>query len=135
MFYVDTSVLALPLLNQEGGDAVERFLIEEISESELVSSVLLEVELIRVAKRSITPSDTAQSARMLLDEIHLIDIDREVVENACGLTDSLKSLDAIHLGTALILHCERDPVVMLTHDDLLAATARRLGVEVVDPAA
>ena len=53
MFYVDTSVLALPLLNQEGGDAVERFLIEEISESELVSSVLLEVELIRVAKRSI----------------------------------------------------------------------------------
>lgn len=135
MFYVDTSVLALPLLNQEGGDAVERFLIEEISESELVSSVLLEVELIRVAKRSITPSDTAQSARTLLDEIHLIDIDREVVENACGLTDSLKSLDAIHLGTALMLHCERDPVVMLTHDDQLAATARRLGVEVIDPAA
>lgn len=135
MFYVDTSVLALPLLNQEGGDAVERFLIEEISESELVSSVLLEVELIRVAKRSITPSDTAQSARTLLDEIHLIDIDHEVVENACGLTDSLKSLDAIHLGTALMLDCERDPVVMLTHDDRLAATARRLGVEVVDPAA
>ena len=96
------------------------FLIEEISESELVSSVLLEVELIRVAKRSITPIGYCARApvRFSMKSILLISTTR-LWRTPADLRDSLKSFDAIHLGTALMLHCERDPVVMLTHDDQL----------------
>jgi hypothetical protein avisC_07029 len=94
------------------------------------SSVLLEIELIRVARRTRTP---VESARTLLTNIELLEISREVVDGACALTGELKSLDAIHLASALILHSDADPVTVLTHDARLAEAARARGLAVADP--
>ncbi|WP_233188153.1 hypothetical protein [Actinomyces qiguomingii] len=46
----------------------------------------------------------------------------------------LKSLDAIHLTTALILDDPRDPVTVLTHGMRLAKAARTQGLRTFDPA-
>lgn len=70
-----------------------------------------------------------------LPNIELLEISREVVDGACALTGELKSLDAIHLASALILHSDADPVTVLTHDARLAEAARARGLAVVDPLA
>lgn len=56
-----------------------------------------------------------------------------MVDGACALTGELKSLDAIHLASALILHSDADPVTVLTHDARLAEAARARGLAVADP--
>lgn len=47
----------------------------------------------------------------------------------------LKSLDAIHLASALELAGAGEPVTMLTHDARLAQAAAAHGLEVIDPTA
>lgn len=47
----------------------------------------------------------------------------------------LKSLDAIHLASALELAGAGEPVTMLTHDARLAQAAAAHGLEVIDPEA
>jgi len=113
MLYVDTSCMALLLLGQDGAGKVENLLEQGDRWHSVNSSVLLEIELIRVARRTRTP---VESARTLLTNIELLEISREVVDGACALTGELKSLDAIHLASALILHSNADPVTVLTHD-------------------
>jgi len=132
MLYVDTSCMALLLLGQDGAGKVENLLEQGDRWRSVNSSVLLEIELIRVARRTSTP---VESARMLLTNIELLEISREVVDGACALTGELKSLDAIHLASALILHSNADPVTVLTHDARLAEAARARGLAVVDPLA
>lgn len=130
MLYVDTSCMVLMLLGQGGAGKVEHLLEQGHRWRSVHSSVLLEIELIRVAHRTSTP---VESARTLLAGIDLLEISREVVDGACALTGELKSLDAIHLASALILHSNADPVMVLTHDARLAEAARARGLAVVDP--
>ena len=132
MLYVDTSCMALLLLGQDGAGKVENLLEQGDRWHSVNSSVLLEIELIRVARRTRTP---VESARTLLTSIELLEISREVVDGACALTGELKSLDAIHLASALILHSDAAPVTVLTHDARLAEAARARGLAVVDPLA
>ena len=105
MFYLDTSFVALSLLDQEGADQAHRILEEASNRSRVASSVLLRLELVRMARRTRTALSRVYE---ILDEIHLIGISSEVVEGACDLTGELKSLDAIHLATALLLDDPRD---------------------------
>lgn len=97
---------------------------------ELSSSTLLVVEMARAAHRrgfDVTLVDEFVAG------VELVDIGEQVVDRACSLTGELKSLDAIHLATALLLDDPRDPVTVFTHDARLGATARARGLEVVDP--
>ena len=130
VFYLDTSFVALSLLDQEGADQAHRILEEASNRSRVASSVLLRIELVRMARRTRTALSRVYE---ILDEIHLIGISREVVEGACDLTGELKSLDAIHLATALLLDDPRDPVTVLTHDARLLNAARGRGLTVIDP--
>ncbi|WP_076464491.1 PIN domain-containing protein [Actinomyces mediterranea] len=63
-----------------------------------------------------------------LREIYMLPIDDAVVERTCVLTGSLKSLDAIHLATALTIDSPHDPVTFLTYDAKLLAEAKQLGL-------
>ena len=132
MIYVDSSVPLLALMEQTGGS--EAAALDEHRGEALrkVSSALLDVEVSRALRREgLDPA----SADALLDSIDLVVIDDEVVQRAKALTGELKSLDAIHLATALMLDHPRDPVVLLTHAARLAEAARAHGLEVIDPAA
>lgn len=132
MIYVDSSVPLLALMEQTGGS--EAAALDEHRGEALrkVSSALLDVEVSRALRREGLDPALADA---LLDSIDLVVIDDEVVQRAKALTGELKSLDVIHLATALMLDHPRDPVVLLTHAARLAEAARTHGLEVIDPAA
>ncbi|MGE3489492.1 MAG: type II toxin-antitoxin system VapC family toxin [Vicinamibacterales bacterium] len=60
----------------------------------------------------------------------LIDLSRDVRDLAAKIAPELRSLDAIHLATALSLDVDLD---FVTYDDRLAAAARAEGLRVVQP--
>ena len=98
----------------------------------MTSSVLLQIEMMRALHRERLSLTIAQE---LLDGVELMPINDDVVEHTCAMTEELKSLDAIHLATALLLDDPRDPVTVFTHDARLADAARSHGLAVFDPLA
>lgn len=125
MIYLDTSFVGLIFLNQEHAQEANQILRDLGKDNFFASSRLLEVELTRLMRRNGLALDDVNE---YLRELYLLPIDDAVVERACALTGSLKSLDAIHLATALTIDSPRDPVTFLTHDVRLLAEAKRLGL-------
>ncbi len=125
MIYLDTSFVGLIFLNQEHAQEANQILHDLGKNNFFASSRLLEVELTRLMRRNGLALDDVNE---YLRELYLLPIDDAVVERACALTGSLKSLDAIHLATALTIDSPRDPVTFLTHDARLLAEAKRLGL-------
>ena len=132
MIYVDTSAALLVLLGQEGAASAQAFLNRLASRERVTSSVLLQIEMMRALHRERLSLTIAQE---LLDGVELMPINDDVVERACAMTEELKSLDAIHLATALLVDDPRDPVTVFTHDVRLADAARSHGLAVFDPLA
>ena len=88
------------------------------------------VETIRASTRR--EHDAAYRDRVL-DEVEIIELDPAIARVAASLSPRLlRTLDAIHLATALALGPELDAFV--TYDDRLAEAARTLGLPVVRPA-
>lgn len=125
MIYLDTSFVGLIFLNQERAQEANQILHDLGKNNFFASSRLLEVELTRLMCRNGLALDDVNE---YLRELYLLPIDDAVIERACALTGSLKSLDAIHLATALTIDSPRDPVTFLTHDARLLAEAKRLGL-------
>lgn len=127
-FYLDTSA-AVKLVHEEHGSAA---LLAWMSERErmLASSALLHTELLRATRRS--RPDLLVRARTLLDHVTLIEISWDVRERA-GLLDpdGMRSLDAIHLASALALTEDLEGIV--AYDARLAAAALEVGLTVVAP--
>lgn len=128
-FYLDTSA-AVKLVQEERGSAA---LLTWMAERErmLASSSLLHIELLRATRRS--RPDLLAQARALLDHVTLIDVGWEVCERA-GLLDpdGMRSLDAIHLASALAL--AEDLEGLVTYDVRLQEAALAAGLTVVAPA-
>lgn len=129
MIYLDTSAFVKLIRGERETSALQTFLRER-SEAPLVGSALLVVETRRAVLRQ-ARGDLAR-ADLLLTRIDQVDITRAVLEAASRLPDpTLRSLDAIHLATALQLG--RDLDALVTYDSRLAAAAGRQGVPVVTP--
>lgn len=97
--------------------------------SPLVSCALARVEVVR-AVRAHGPLPV-RTARALLDELDLIELDDELLDLAGELEPPLRSLDAMHLAAALELGDELEAVV--TYDARMARAADALGLPVVAP--
>ena len=94
------------------------------------SSALLEVEGPRAARR--TNPLAYDAARALLAGMELLEIEADIRRAAADLSDpGLRSLDAIHLATALSLG-ERCGA-FFAYDDHLIAAARAHGLTVTGP--
>ena len=94
------------------------------------SSALLEVEGPRAARR--TNPLAYDAARALIGGMELVEIDADIRRAAAGLDDpGLRSLDAIHLATALSLgdRCG----AFFAYDERLIAAARAHGLSVTVP--
>ena len=126
--YLDTSAAVKLVVSEPESASVREFVAGQVTR---VSSRVLAVELIRaVARRS---SDSLHQARSLLDVMEFIELNVEIAERAAGLQPiSLRSLDAIHLASALVLGDELD--VFITYDARQADAARALGLTVGAPA-
>jgi len=111
-------------------EEIKRLLARESSNT-WVSSVLLTVESRRNVRRN-GPQYTMR-LEALLETVTQLAIDETVIKSASLLPgDTLRSLDAIHLATALLLREELDTFV--TYDKHLAAAAERQGLRVSAPA-
>ncbi|MDQ2788948.1 MAG: VapC toxin family PIN domain ribonuclease [Pseudonocardiales bacterium] len=129
MIYLDTSAFVKLVWAEPESDALGRFLTRRPA-SPLVSSSLLTVETRRAVQRE-DPSALGR-ADLLLTRIGRIGMTSSIVESASRLPDrSLRSLDAIHLATALLLR--GDLVAIVTYDKRLAAVAEAHGLPVDSP--
>lgn len=95
-----------------------------------VSSALLAVEAIRACGRY--GESQAHDARAFLEGLALLPIDDTVLDEAARLAPmGLRSLDALHLATALTV---RDEIgALVTYDRRLAEAAESSGLNVVRP--
>ena len=129
MIYLDTSAFVKLIRGERETPALQGFLTEHPG-TPLVSSALLVVETRRAVLRE-APGELAR-ADLLLTRIDQVDITHAVLEVASRLPDpSLRSLDAIHLATALQLG--QDLEALVTYDSRLAAAAKRQQLPVVTP--
>jgi uncharacterized protein len=95
-----------------------------------VSSALLGVEAIRACARY--GEEYAEDARSWLGDVALLPLDDALLDGATSLRPTgLRSLDALHLATALSI---RDEIgVLVTYDQRLADVAEGAGFNVAQP--
>jgi hypothetical protein len=125
--YLDSSALVKLVLEERETTALLSFLGDRPTH---VSSVLAYVEVSRAARRE---SETAaERAADVLELVNLIELDRTILDGARVVEpDRLRTLDAIHLATALSLGESLDAFV--TYDLRQSEAAARVGLEVVAP--
>ena len=129
MIYLDTSAFVKLIRGERETPVLQAFLTEHLGAT-LVSSALLVVETRRAMLRQ-APDQLAR-ADLLLTRIDQVDITRAVLEAASRMPDpALRSLDAIHIATALQLH--QDLEALVTYDSRLASAARHQELPVVTP--
>ncbi|MGI8425925.1 MAG: type II toxin-antitoxin system VapC family toxin [Actinomycetota bacterium] len=126
--YLDSSAIVKLILPEPESGALSEFLAGR----NLVSSRLGEIESRRAIM--LTGSDEEVTAREqeVLDSIDLIEISPTIASDAAGLEPpALRTLDAIHLATALALGEDLDCVVV--YDHRLAAATRERALNVQGP--
>src|SRR5881628_1167467 len=97
-----------------------------------VSSVLARVEVLRALKRAGARVTEFRRGQKVLDRIGLIPLGTRILDDAARLKPvSLRSLDAIHLATALSVSNELAGIV--TYDSLLAEAAANAKIRVCSP--
>src|SRR5215211_1832604 len=135
LLYVDASALVKTILKEEGADALNAHL----AASELVSSELVLTEIPRALRR-VAAIRTELSLQSLLrraeaqtDLISLRPVEEALLIGAGMLAEpALRSLDAIHVATALHVY----PIdAFVTYDKRQAAVARLVGLRTVAPGA
>jgi len=127
-WYLDTSAAVKLVVAEPGSRGLRRWLAGR--DGQIVASDLVRTELLRATRRS-APDQVVQ-ARAVLDALVLLSMPTSVFERAAMLEpDHLRSLDALHLASALELGDELEGIV--TYDDRLGAAATAVGVTVVAP--
>ncbi len=100
--------------------------------SRLVSAEIVRVEVLRALKRTDVPAAAADEAWTYLATLRLLRIDSRVLARAAKVgPDDLRTLDALHLATALEFSSAQ--MLFLCYDLRLAAAARYHGLTVVSP--
>lgn len=133
--YIDTSAYLCILLNQEGASR----LVDETGGAEIVSSVLLVMEsrrnLVRLAREGALDSAQYDACMArVADDVEQFVL-RDLTLELCGSTPlppvaTPRSLDLVHLRTALWFHGE-DPIDrFVTLDTSQAQAARDIGLPV-----
>jgi len=130
MIYLDSAAI-VKLAHAEAESPALRRWLDERAEVSWVSSVLAEVEsFLALARHS--PSAISR-LHLVLDLMDLVDLDAEIRTAAQAVAPAtVRSLDAIHLATALRLG--RELTSFVTYDKRLADAAATAGLRVDMPA-
>ncbi len=131
LVYLDASaIVKLVRRERESAELAEWLTLRD----EAVSSSLASVEVRRALRRAAAPADMLKEAEHQLQVVTLVAIASHVLDLAGRLPGGhLRSLDAIHVATALTLGDL--PEALVTYDKRLADAARRHGLTVVHPGA
>lgn len=127
--YLDSSAFVKLLVQEPGSNALRAWLPRWRRRT---SSSLLRTETLRALRRS-GHSQLAGPARRMFAGLHLIRLDEQILDRAGELEpDTLRSLDAIHLASALSVGSDLSALV--TYDERLAEAAVAYGIPVQSPA-
>jgi uncharacterized protein len=95
-----------------------------------VTSQLSTIELLRSCRRR--DEDDVIGARVVLSGLDILPMTADIVEQAALVgPPELRSLDAIHLASALALR--ENITALVAYDDRLGGAARAAGLDVVAP--
>ncbi|MGH3778492.1 MAG: PIN domain-containing protein [Pseudonocardiaceae bacterium] len=128
ILYIETSAAAKLLVDEPASSRLAARLDSAVVRDEaLISSILLETELRRLAVRVDLPQ---VAVTHLLERFDLVETDRSLYREA-GLLPGrhLRSLDALHLAAALRTSAD----VMVTYDRRQADAADAAGLPVLAP--
>jgi len=125
--YVDASALTKLALDEPASAAMRRWYVEA---TRVLCSRIGVVETRRaVTRREHDP----MQLDVVLQSVDVIEFDAAISRQAGTIgPSSLRTLDAIHLATAL--HVGSELGAFVTYDDRLASAARAVGLPVVRPA-
>ncbi len=129
--YLDTSALVKLIQRESESLALRRYLRAHRDDLK-VTSALARVELVRTVASG-GPSAIAHGRRVL-GGLHQVDLTRQLLDDAATLAPGtfLRSLDAIHLATALAIGGDLHAV--LTYDARMTAAAAAIGIPTAAPA-
>ena len=128
--YVDSSALVKLVLREPESDALRDYLM---AMPDPATSRIAVVEVHRAMGRYVGGPELAAIAAVW-DRTVFIELDASVAESAGGIgPPALRSLDAIHLASALALSDDLESFV--TYDARLADAARLAGLTVMAPSA
>ncbi|MGH3792238.1 MAG: type II toxin-antitoxin system VapC family toxin, partial [Pseudonocardiaceae bacterium] len=123
--YIDTSAVAKLFIAERETSDLRQWLSDR-PEPHLVSSALLPVELLRLL-RLVSPVTVTPAEQFLAADVDIAEITPPVLGDAITVPPPrLRTLDAIHLATALDLGASVD--ILLTYDKVLIEAARATGL-------
>jgi uncharacterized protein len=129
MIYLDSAAV-VKLAHVEPESPALRDWLDERAETGWISSVLTEIESFRALARYVP--DAVSRLPAVLDQIDLIDLDPRIWILAWAVQPvTVRSLDAIHLGTAL--YSRSGLTSFATYDARLLDAARTAGLQVDSP--
>jgi predicted nucleic acid-binding protein len=127
LIYLDASALAKLILDENESPALRRFLSDH---STLITSTITRVELTRAIRRA-APSQLSAAHRRM-DSLVFLHLTESLLDSA-GMVGAvaLRTLDAIHLASALTVRSELDALV--AYDKRLLDAASALGLPTACP--
>lgn len=125
LVYLDSSVALRTILDTPGRQRLQSWM--QTPGATFISSRLLRTEVIRVLRRDGRP---LVDGTPLLDRVGMLEITRETHTVAESIERHVRTLDALHLATALLIG---EPVTVATHDATMKTVAEHLGLRVTDP--
>jgi len=129
VIYLDSSAL-LKLLHEEPESAALADWLAAHADSPMVSSELAKVEVLRACRR-VNP-DALPAARSLLAQLDMIPLTSDLIDDAADIGEvTLRSLDAIHLASALSIRS--DLASFIAYDLRLGDAAGAVGLELLRP--
>jgi len=129
MIYLDSAAV-VKLVHAEPESPALRDWLDKRAEAGWISSVLTEIESFRALARY--APDAVSRLPAVLDQINLIDLGPQIrILARTARPATVRSLDAIHLGTAL--HSRPGLTSFVTYDKRLLEAARAAGLPVDSP--
>jgi uncharacterized protein len=127
LVYADSSALVKLVVEEAETAALELYIAER--EPVITTSRIAVADIARALVTADLERDNRSEAERLLRSYFLIDVSGPILDDAAGLTTSVRSLDAIHLASAR--HVGPDEV--LVYDRRLARAAADLGFVIAQP--
>lgn len=129
MIYLDSSALLKLARAEEESPALRQWLADR-PEQAVVTSEVGRVEVLRAARR--IGEQVLTEARIVVADLDLVPMDRGVQDLACDIGDPLlRTLDALHLASAVLL--SEDLTAFVAYDHRLTAAAGAAGLNTAAP--
>ncbi|WP_322748824.1 MULTISPECIES: type II toxin-antitoxin system VapC family toxin [unclassified Frankia] len=133
LIYLDTSAVAKIFIAEKESSDLRQWLSEQQEPLRLISSALLAVELTRLLGL-VSPAMLSSAEAFLATDVDLVQITPPLLADAARVPPPrLRTLDAIHLATALDLKDSLD--VVLSYDKLLVDAVGASGLTAASPGA